>query len=202
MRASTPFAVPGRSEGNNCEGPPMGVTGYIVLADWPVLHRRWGADPDSIYEGERFWQGWPEGSEPEDLNPEGWIDSWHAAAEVGWAYDRLRKGLAPPTRAAFDRVLGAFGLWDAPGEPPDLPGFEPSEPIARIMGPATIAALSAIAETLDPEELRQPYEKWPRPSWAVGWFTTFEEFRDYLGQWFEVLRAARASGKALILWVA
>jgi hypothetical protein len=180
----------------------MSVTGHIILADWPLLERRWHADPDSLCHGEPLWEGWPEGSEPESWDPDNWIDSWNAAAEVGWAYERLRKDLDPPTREAFDRVLGAFSLWDYPAEPPDLPGFEPGEPIARIFSPRTVERLSAIAEPLDLEALCQPYARRPRPSWAVNWFPAFEEFRDYLRQWFDMLRAASASGKAVILYVA
>jgi hypothetical protein len=178
----------------------MSVEYHVFLLDWDELQRQWRDDPQALDEPEFHEEGWPARFAHEDWNPDGWIDSGHAASEASAAYDDLRKGLDARTRDPFDRILGAF-FWDGGVVTPDLPGLEPSEGISHVLSPGTVAAMADVARALDLEELRAPFAQLCHP-FSEGWIADFEAFRDYVKQWLDMLGAARDTGKALVLWVA
>jgi hypothetical protein len=178
----------------------MCVTYRIILADWDALQRQWRDDPDALQAPGFFEDGWPERFAARDWSPPGWVGSGNAAFEAQTAYDRLRKGLDGPTCDALDRILGAF-FWEGGDVKPDLPGFEPGEGIANVLAPETVAELAGLADAIDLEALREPVTRRCRLE-GTGWVGTFEEFRDYIQQWLDMLREARDSGLAAVLWVA
>ncbi len=147
-----------------------------------------------------FEEGWPERFNAESWRPEDWIGSWNAAFQAASAYDRVRKLLDVRTRDALDRILSAF-FWEGGTVPPDLVGLEPSEGISNVLSPGTVAGMADLADSLDLETLRAPFAKRCRLD-QDGWLRSFEDFRDYLKQWLDMLRGARDSGKAVVLWVA
>ena len=184
----------------------MSVTGWVLFADWEELQRQFRDDPDWS-KARRFdeemrqeddW--WPARFHAEEWNPGDWIGSWNAAWEASRQYDRLRKGLDAGTRGVLDRIAGAF-FWEGGSAPPDIPGFRPYVAIGNVLGPQTVEELAGLAESLDLEALREPFWRRCRPE-PSGWIRSFEDFRDYLKQWLDMLRGARGSGKAVVLWVA
>jgi hypothetical protein len=179
----------------------MGVSGSIILADWAELQRQWREAPGAIQEPGFFEEGWPDSFLAQSWRPEGWISSWNAASQAALAYDRLRKGLDPETRAGLDRILGAF-FWEGGTTSPDLPGFEPSEGISNVLGPSTVDSMVDFADSMDLETLREQFSKRCRKKDLGGWIGSFDDFRDYVSQWLAMLRAAKESGRAVVLWVA
>ena len=182
----------------------MSVNGSIIFAEWEELQRQFRDDPDAIKatqfdEEFRQVEGWPDRFNSEDWHPADWNSSWNAAYQASEQYDRLRKGLDAKSRCVLDRILGAF-FWEGGSSPPDIPGFQPSEGVGNVLSPATVEELAGLADSLDLEALREPFAKRFRPT--SDWISNFEDFRDYLKQWLEMLRGARRSGKAVVLWIA
>ena len=178
----------------------MGVSYSVLLMNWDALQRQWRDDPEAMYRSSFSEDGWRERFGVQDWWPPNWIGSGNAAFQAQTAYDRLRKGLDAQTREALDRILAQF-FWEGGTATPDLPGFEPTEGLSNVLSPRTVAELAALADTIDLEALRDPVARRCRLD-GTGWVGTFEEFRDYLEQWLEVVRGARDSGQAVVLWVA
>jgi hypothetical protein len=168
--------------------------------DWDELQRQWRDDPRAMRDSSFSEDGWRERFAAQDWWPPDWIWSGKAASEARTAYDRLRDGLEAPTREALDRILGTF-FWEGGAARPDLPGFEPGEGLANVLSPRTVAELANLADSIDLEALRDPVSRrcQLRGKGPIG---TFEKFRDYIKQWLDMVRYARDSGRAVVLWVA
>jgi hypothetical protein len=178
----------------------MSVNGHVILADWPALERRWRDDPKAFEDPEFFWDEQSSPLRSESWDADDWVADWSAACEASCLYDRLRKKLDRGTRDKLDRLLGPF-FWEKGAHTPDLPGLIPTEGLSNVLSPHSVDAMVRVAESLDLEGLREPFERHCRPDQG-GWVCDFETFRDYIDQWLKMLRVARASGKAVVLWVA
>jgi hypothetical protein len=182
----------------------MGVTGHVIFADWAEIQQQWADHPEAFAEAEFIdWdedEGWPARFRAEHWSPGNWIDSWRAASEADQAYSQLRDGLNLKSRLVLDRLLAPF-FWTGKPHEQELPGFVPGEGIASVLSPDTVGRLAVLAESIDWETCREAFLRRCRPD-PHGWIRGFEVFRDYVSQWLDMLKAARSSGKAIVLWVA
>ena len=183
----------------------MSVTGHVIFVDWPAIRDHWRVNPGP-FRRENFWDEeadnpWPPRFQAESWRLDDWIDSWKCAFQAGEYYVALRRDLSVPDRTRWDRLVAVFFQINRNPASYDLPGFEPDEGVANIISPASVACLVDEIEQVDLERLRLPFETRCRPD-PDYWLKTFDEFRDYIRQWFEAVEAAHRSGKALVLWVA
>lgn len=183
----------------------MGVTVEVQLVDWDAVQNQWRDEPTAL-ESDDFYDnatddGWPVRFRADYLWSDGWVGSWHDLAEADECYDDLRLELDDPHRHCWDHLTAVFFHRNREPTSYDLPGFHPGERIANILGSDSVDRLANEVSAADLERLRQPFDLRCNPD-HYRRITNFDEFADYMRQWFAAVDAAHRSGKALVLWVA
>ena len=137
-----------------------------------------------------MWEDWFDLYEPPEWLPCTTI--WRAASE---AYTALRVALTRAQRNAWDELLGAL-WWDGGTSCIDLDNEIDPEFVYLILSPGSVGKYSALADNLDMDSLRRPFDEryQTRPDWYVS---RFDEFADFVQSWIELLAVAARQNRAI-----
>jgi hypothetical protein len=183
---------------------------YITasLVSWPELVKQWHALHGKSAEGDSFFfDARDDPNQTWVVDHDLWFDNPKMSSPMGDAYAKVRQHLEPTARMKLDRIFGLF-FWldhevDGKYTYHSLQELSPEadpEIFAMAMRPSTVREYLSLWDPTAFEQLRQPFEaEYPK---GVGDLSLdFAQFKKYAEMWVELLTAAAAEDRGLVLTV-